>query len=129
MTFPWSALPNLADGQPPLARRGKRGCRRQRGDGAHAALDQESHRAGQQAVRFGGGDAAVRAGHDAHAGGVLGFGVGALLAGRGELTPCVPFPSCCLFRARGRSRVKDPGFSPAGLAGAAGVLDAVTARR
>jgi hypothetical protein len=31
-----------------------------------------------------------------------GFGVCALCTGRGELTPCIPFPRCCLFRARGR---------------------------
>jgi hypothetical protein len=44
-------------------------------------------------------------------------------AGHGELTWCVPFPRCCLFvRAGGPGQ--GPGVSPAGLAGAAGVLDA-----
>jgi hypothetical protein len=115
MAFPWSAPPNLAAGQPPLAGhvcragpsgcscrappacehrrrpgqgadigdrvavatsrsasyrgpqpalavleaargRGQHGRRRQRGDGAHPAFNQESCRDGQQAVRFGGGN-------------------------------------------------------------------------
>jgi hypothetical protein len=109
MAFPWSAPPNLAAGQPPLARhvcragpsgsscRAPPACehrrrpgqgadigdrvavddeqigviagpqpalavpeaarvRGQRSGDAHAALDQESCRDGQQAVRFGGGN-------------------------------------------------------------------------
>jgi hypothetical protein len=44
-------------------------------------------------------------------------------ARHGELTPCVPFPRCCLF-VRPGGPGQEPGFSPAGLAGAAGVLDA-----
>ena len=42
-------------------------------------------------------------------------------ARHGELTPCVPFPRCCLFVCAGGPG-QGPGVSPAGLAGAAGVL-------
>ena len=51
------------------------------------------------------------------------FALAKPFAGHSELTPCVPFPCRCPFRAAG-GRVKDLAYDPAASGGAAGVLDA-----